>query len=73
MSAENDEQKAARMPDISHLATKDDMLLVKSDIRVAAADIKFDVLKWVFAMIIGSTLINVGTLIALVKLFGPQT
>lgn len=58
-------QKAAGMSDISHLATKD-------DIRVAAADIKFDVLKWVFAMIIGSTLINVGTLIALVKLFGPQ-
>jgi hypothetical protein len=55
------------------MSTKDDVLLVKNDIRVAAADIKFGILKWVFAMIIGSTLINVGTLIALVKLFGPQT
>lgn len=58
-------RQAAGMPDISNLATK-------GDVRVAAAEIKADVLKWVFAMIVGSTLINVGTLIALVKMFGHQ-
>ena len=54
---------AASLLDISHLATKDDL-------RLGLAEMKAEILKWVFGMILGSTLINVGTMIALVKLLG---
>jgi hypothetical protein len=56
--------------DLSHLATKNDLTVTKSDLLRAIAESNKDTLKWVIGMIMGSTLINVATMIALVKLLG---
>ena len=56
--------------DNSDLATKNDLAVAKSDLLRAIAKSNTDTLKWVIGMIMGSTLINVATMIALVKLLG---
>ncbi|MBO0758006.1 MAG: DUF1640 domain-containing protein [Bradyrhizobiaceae bacterium] len=77
-------RSAAGLPDVSHLATKNDLQIVKSDLQIVKSDLqiaksdlqitiseaKTEILKWVVGMILGSTLINVSTMIALVKLAG---
>jgi hypothetical protein len=67
-------RSAAGLPDISHLATKDDLQIaissLRTELRVAISDAKTEILKWVVGMILGSTLINVSTMIALVKFVG---
>jgi hypothetical protein len=49
---------------------KSDLAAAKSDLLRAIAESNRDTLKWVIGMIMGSTLINVATMIALVKLLG---
>jgi hypothetical protein len=56
--------------DLSSLATKNDLSVTKSDLLQAITESKTETLKWVFTMIMGSVLINVATMIALVKLLG---
>jgi hypothetical protein len=60
----------ARALDLSQLATKSDLTAAKSDLFRTIAESNKDTLKWVIGMIMGSTLINVATMIALVKLLG---
>jgi hypothetical protein len=73
--------QAASALDLSHLTTKDDLAAArsetKSDLTATKADLlraiaesNKDTLKWVIGMIMGSTLINVATMIALVKFLG---
>ncbi len=54
--------------DVSDLATKNDLTVAKSDLLRGIAESSTDTLKWVIGMIMGSVLINVATMIALVKL-----
>jgi hypothetical protein len=67
-------RSAAGLPDISHLATKDDLQIaiseLRTELRVAISGAKTEILKWVVGMILGSTLINVSTMFALVKFVG---
>ena len=62
--------QAASALDLSHLATKNDLNVIKADLLRAIAESNGDTLKWVIGMIMRSTLINVATMIALVKLLG---
>ncbi len=56
--------------DLSQLATQADLKAeisaTKADLKAEISDAKSEILKWVFGMIMGSVLINVGTMIALV-------
>jgi hypothetical protein len=54
--------------DLTHLATKDDLKVVEANLSRTILESKADTLKWVFSMILASTTINVGAIIALVKL-----
>ena len=45
-------------------------MATKDDLRIGLAEMKVEILKSVFGMILDSTLINAGTMIALVKLLG---
>jgi hypothetical protein len=56
--------------DVSNLPTKNHLTVLKSDLLRAIAESSTDTLKWVIGMIMGSVLINVATMIALVKLLG---
>ena len=66
-------QKSSAL-DLSHLASKNDLsaeaAIFKSDLLRAIAEANSNTLKWVTATIMGSTLINVASMIALVKLLG---
>ncbi len=56
--------------DLADVATKNDLTVVQSELLRAIAESNKDTLKWVIGMIMGSVLINVATMIALVKLLG---
>lgn len=76
---------AAGIPDISELATTDQLLAAKTELKAEMlatkvelqatkaelqaeiANAKNDILKWVFAMIVGALLINIGVMISLVQ------
>lgn len=78
-----DQANAAGMPDISHLATKDDVTVLRNATKddltngltslrnELSADIKtmgYDLLKWTFTIILSASFINVGATVGLIKL-----
>jgi hypothetical protein len=71
--------QAAGLPDLTVLATKDDLaaLATKDELRAAIADVRSvitgsqnDILKWIIGLVVSSWLVNVGTMLALVRLTG---
>ena len=60
----------ATKADLAALATKAELVAFRAELRAEIVEAKNEILKWVFALILGSTLVNVGTVIAAVRLPG---
>ncbi|MDR0774871.1 MAG: hypothetical protein LBE72_06220 [Rickettsia sp.] len=53
--------------DHSNLATKNDLLELKSELKAEMKDIKIDLLKWIIPLFLTILISNLGILIALLK------
>lgn len=63
------EQKTDKSIDNKSLATKQDLSLLELKIEQT----KTDIIKWMFAFWIGSTLTTIGSVIAIIKFVVPAT
>jgi hypothetical protein len=62
--------QAAGLPDLSQLATKDELRTAIAEVRTDIADVKSDILKWNTGLILSAVTVNIAAMLALAKLLG---